>query len=558
MELKELTYGIKTKDYEYLTYTDFQQFITKYTQNYGEYHFSRRWNLNKTWTTNFVTYKNLTISGVNKNRNNWYMYLPVGDRQVFIGRKRGYYIYGFSTFETQKLPGLKPYETWVDYPVGAVSFDGKSIEIPDKEKPQFCEDEHANDSEKSVNQLFDSEKLIADELTNKIIEENISRFANVENIAVFGEKINYYIKNEMMDITSVRTESERLSINWNEELNEIVLFLSNEGLETFLGDEKNFLFVKNQLTVEKVLEVYPQFIKYKSKIDIGNIIAEYVDAFEPDCYWREWKTREEDTFWDEVRRIIEYNIDQFERQTNQAEERKKIEQKLAKFSPAFFYEKFKKTNDTIYNLEKFNSKFLKEWQYLAQNSINDYENMKEGNYEEMYKNNISVDDVEKNCMLFEKRWLQKFYEVVDAVFHHFIVEDKLDYYISIFEKDIKDDELILDVDENTEKRFCKTDIEKKLDEKEKKEFQFYNFILNNMKDEMYSKKTVKLLSSFLYADKIIEYSKEVIATITTTGVLQENENEVKFQNFDNIVNFVKQSENSEFLITKAKKKRGSS
>ena len=97
--------------------------------------------------------------------------------------------------------------------------------------------------------------------------------------------------------------------------------------------------------------------------------------------------------------------------------------------------------------------------------------MKEGNYEELYKNNISVDDVEKNCMLFEKRWLQKFYEVVDAVFHHFIVEDKLDYYISIFEKDIKDDELILDVDENTEKRFCKTDIEKKLDEKEKKEFQ---------------------------------------------------------------------------------------
>lgn len=75
---------------------------------------------------------------------------------------------------------------------------------------------------------------------------------------------------------------------------------------------------------------------------------------------------------------------------------------------------------------------------------------------------------------------------------------------------------------------------------------------------MYSKKTGKLLSSFLYADKIIEYSKEVIATITTTGVLQENENEVKFQNFDNIVNFVKQSENSEFLITKAKKKRGSS
>ena len=296
MELKELTYGIKTKDYEYLTYTDFQQFITKYTQNYGEYHFSRRWNLNKTWTTNFVTYKNLTISGVNKNRNNWYMYLPVGDRQVFIGRKRGYYIYGFSTFETQKLPGLKPYETWVDYPVGAVSFEGKSIEIPDKEKPQFCEDEHANDSEKSVNQLFDSEKLIADELTNKIIEENISRFANVENIAVFGEKINYYIKNEMIDITSVRTESERLSINWNEELNEIVLFLSNEGLETFLEDEKNFLFVKNQLTVEKVLEVYPQFIKYKSKIDIGGIIAEYVDGFEPDCYWREWKTREKDSY----------------------------------------------------------------------------------------------------------------------------------------------------------------------------------------------------------------------------------------------------------------------
>lgn len=564
MEKDEWDYGIKTKEYEYWNYTDFQQFITVYTKYYGEYRFVRRWNLKKTWTTNFVEYKNLTICGINRFKNNWSLYLPLDDRKIFISRKIGYYTYGFSTLETIKRAGLKPYDLWIDHPLGAISFAGESIDIPEKEKNQDIIEQNEQLTEnKPYQSLTDDEKKLAETVMGKIIQDNIVKYNEIRDKNLFKEQIKDYILSEMSKQKSYYKTEEFDSIDWDVELSDTISALNSTVFDDFIADEQVLSFVKNELTTQKVLELNPEFEIYKDQIDFDLFVKDYCESFEPYFFWREYREGDDDSIFDEIRHMIEREIYLLEKQKIIDEKVNTIIEILNQYSAKDFYKKYEIEPEKIYCFKVFDAKFIEELKFLKENTIAKYKDLMGYNYIDDTLKEADLKDFDLLRKNIEHLWMiinvedsiENFFNETKSTLMRLVFQDKLKhFFVSLCSNDKK--ELILYIDDDKEKLFSGANIQTNLKGKELVEYDFYNLMLNNMKEEMYSKKTGKLLPSFLAMDKIIEYGKEVVCALIDNGIVQENEKELQFKNFDNIINFVQQAETSNFLITKMKKKRG--